>query len=306
MRRVACLIIVLASMLAAQRPATGGYPGAFTRFGSNARDVALAGALVADVNGGFLAFANPASVVRVQRRELGLSYLALPLGRSIQSLGIALKLPPGAAVAVSYLRAADESIQGRNSIGEKTGLLSYAEQAVGLTFSNRLTERISFGLMAKLLLNSLAGETSQGFAIDVGLLYWRPTGLSLGFRAENITGAYAWRVLVADGSREYSERLPRLLSAGLRVSARHFTFFAQADALFPEQGGVVNTFRGGLEDQVTEQAVVRIGLNHLTPTGGVGLLFSLREPLDSRVDYTLSLGKAGEGWGHLFSWLFRI
>ncbi|MCH8327368.1 MAG: hypothetical protein IID15_02430 [Candidatus Marinimicrobia bacterium] len=54
----------------------------------------LGSALAADINSGFLAITNPASVVYHRRREFGLSYLYLPLDRSVQTLNFAIALPP--------------------------------------------------------------------------------------------------------------------------------------------------------------------------------------------------------------------
>jgi hypothetical protein len=304
MRRILILLLVLAGSAFSQRPATGGYPGAFARLGSNARDVALGGALVADVNTGFLALTNPASLVYHQRREAGLSYLALPLGRSVQSVGLAFALPPTAAAGITYLRAGDDDIQARNSIGERLGTVSYSEQQIGLSFSNRLSAHISMGLTAKYLVQTLVDEVSRGFGIDLGLMYRRPSGLSAALRVENVTGAYNWKIDDAENSRDYVERLPVIFSLATRVPVRHYTIFAQADAIMPEQGGVVNIFRAAIEDHIGDRLFVRAGLNHLTPTAGVGLLFSIWDPLDSHLDYSLSLGRAGEGLGHLFSWVF--
>ena len=84
MRPVPALLIMVTGLWAGG-PATGGYPGAFARVGYDARSMALACALLADINSGFLALTNPASTVHVQKRELGLSYLSLPLDRHLQS-----------------------------------------------------------------------------------------------------------------------------------------------------------------------------------------------------------------------------
>ena len=306
MSRTFLILAVLAAVASGQRPRTGGYPGAFMRIGVNARDLALGGALAADVNAGFLAVTNPASVVHHGGREFGMAYLYLPLDRSIQSMNIAIALPPTAAASFTYIRAGDNNIMGRNSIGEETENVPYSEQALGLTFSNRLTGNISFGLTAKVLLQTLDVVKSRGFAIDFGILYRRPSGLSAAIKLENATGAYAWRVEEAQENREYSENLPRILAGAIRVPWWRYVFYAQVDGFFPEQGGTVNIYRFGIENKIGDQLLLRGGLNHLTPTVGLGLLFSLREDKDSSVDYSLSLGRSGEGLGHIFSWVFSI
>ncbi|MCH8327369.1 MAG: hypothetical protein IID15_02435 [Candidatus Marinimicrobia bacterium] len=157
-----------------------------------------------------------------------------------------------------------------------------------------------------MLLQTLDVFSSQGFGIDVGLLYRRPSGLSAAIRVENLTGAYAWRIEGAQENREYSERLPRLLSGAVRIPWWHYIFYAQVDGFFPEQGGVVNIFKLGVENKIGDKVFIRGGMNHLTPTAGAGLVFSLREEHDSSIDYSLSLGRSGEGLGHNFSWVFAL
>jgi len=61
-----------------------------------------------------------------------------------------------------------------------------------------------------------------------------------------------------------------------------------------------------VEDLLRERYFLRLGLENITPTLGVGLRYSIRLPYDGRVDYSLSLGKTGEGVGHLFTWIFSI
>lgn len=292
----------------------GGYAGASLRLGTNARSVALGGALVADLNRGYSALANPASATYVNRAEVGLSYIALPLNRSLQSVSTTFFLPPTAAVGLSYLRAGDDQIQGRNSIGQPTGDLSYAEQFAILTFANQLTPTISVGMNAKLLLIALADEDSRGFAIDVGVLYRRSSGLSLAVRAENVTGSYSWRVAAESGEQAYVDHLPLILSGGTSLPWREFTFFAQLDLLYPrlaQDKGIaladpILIIRAAMETLVEERLFVRGGWDGSAPTLGVGLQYAIRKPADSRVDYSLLLGRGREGFGHLFTWVFGL
>ncbi len=292
----------------------GGYAGAPLRLGTNARSVALAGALVADLNPGYPAFTNPAGATYVTRGEVGLSYIALPLDRSLQTVSTAFFLPPTAAVGLSYLRAGDDQIQGRNSIGQRTGDLVYTEQFALLTFANQLTPTISVGLNAKLLLIALADEDSKGFAIDVGFLYRRASGLSLAARIENLTGSYSWRVAAESGEKTYDDYLPLILSGGTRLPWRQFYFFTQLDLVYPrisqDQGialaDPILLFRAAVETLVEERLFVRGGWDGSAPSLGVGLQYAVRKRADSRVDYSLLLGRGREGFGHLFTWVFSL
>lgn len=313
MRRILVILIAL-TLLRAEGPAIGGYAGAFAQLGADARSAALAGALVADINSGYLAFTNPASLVYVQDREVGLSLMTLPLDRSLQSLSVSTAVPPSAAVSVTYIRAGDDNIQGRNSIGERTEVLAYNDNLIMLSFANRFSNTLSMGLNAKLLYLNLGEESSRGFAIDLGFLYRHPAGLALALKLQNVTGAYSWKVTASPGERLYVDYLPLIVSSGFRLPWRHFTFLGQADLVVPKvkEGDSVYykqpvpVFRGAVEDLLRDRYFIRLGVENTTLTLGAGLKYSVRKPFDSRVDYSVSLGKTTEGMGHFFSWIFSL
>ena len=64
----------------------GGYAGSGFRYGSNAREFSLAGAIVADQTPGFYAFSNPALLQFARFSQIGLSLQSMSLDRSIQTL----------------------------------------------------------------------------------------------------------------------------------------------------------------------------------------------------------------------------
>ncbi|MFC1483532.1 hypothetical protein ACFL5M_03020 [Candidatus Neomarinimicrobiota bacterium] len=313
MKRSLCILIAI-TLLRAEGPAIGGYAGAFSQIGTDARSVALAGALVADINSGYLALTNPASLVYVQRREVGLSLMTLPLERSLQSLSFATSLPPTAAVSLSYIRAGDDNIQGRNSIGEPTEVLTYSDNLVMLSFANQYSQNLSMGLNAKLLFINLGDESSRGFALDLGFLYRHATGLALALKLQNVTGAYSWKVATSPGERLYVDYLPFIVNSGIRLPWRHYTFLGQADLVIPkvkesekaQYKQPVPIFRGAVEDLLRDRYFIRLGIENTTFTLGAGLRYSVRQPFDSRIDYSLSLGKTTEGMGHFFSWIFSL
>ena len=92
----------------------GGYAGSGFRYGSNAREFSLAGALIADKTPGFYAFSNPALLQFSKSNHIGLSINSMSLDRSVQSFSFARRLPPTAGVGVAILRAGTDNIQGRN------------------------------------------------------------------------------------------------------------------------------------------------------------------------------------------------
>ena len=83
----------------------GGYAGSGLRYGSNAREFSLAGALIADKTPGFYAFSNPALLQFARNNHIGISFQTMSLDRSIHSFSYARRLPPNAGVGLAILRS---------------------------------------------------------------------------------------------------------------------------------------------------------------------------------------------------------
>ena len=81
----------------------GGYAGSGFRYGSNAREFSLAGALIADKTPGFQAFSNPALLQFTRSNQVGVSFQHMSLDRSIQSFSFARRLPPNAGIGLALL-----------------------------------------------------------------------------------------------------------------------------------------------------------------------------------------------------------
>ena len=119
----------------------GGYAGSGFRYGSNAREFSLGGALVADKTPGFYAFSNPALLQFARSSQFGLSYQAMSLDRSIQSFNFVKDLPPSAGLGLAIIRASTDNILGRDAMNKITETFSVQEMQgiiyFGVTFSHR-------------------------------------------------------------------------------------------------------------------------------------------------------------------------
>ena len=88
----------------------GGYAGSGFRYGSNAREFSLAGAVVADKTPGFYAFSNPALFHFSRDNHVGFSYQAMSLDRSIMSFSFSRRLPPSGGLGLAYFRSGTDNI----------------------------------------------------------------------------------------------------------------------------------------------------------------------------------------------------
>ena len=88
----------------------GGYAGSGFRFGNNAREISLAGALACEYNSGFNAFSNPAFLYKVKEVEFGSSMFMMSLDRSVQVISISRSLSKRAGTSLSYFRSGTSNI----------------------------------------------------------------------------------------------------------------------------------------------------------------------------------------------------
>jgi len=80
------LIIIITSLSFAADYA--GYSGAFLRMGTSARSLAMGSGFTAEIDQGFSAYHNPASVAFLNKRQLAFSHHALNLDRRLMMSSI--------------------------------------------------------------------------------------------------------------------------------------------------------------------------------------------------------------------------
>ena len=120
----------------------GGYAGSGFRYGSNAREFSLGGALVADKTPGFYAFSNPALLQFTRSNQVGVSFQNMSLDRSIKSFSFAKRLPPNAGVGLAILRSGTDGIMGRDVNNNETESFSASESEGIISFGVGLGSKI--------------------------------------------------------------------------------------------------------------------------------------------------------------------
>ena len=122
----------------------GGYAGSGFRYGTNAREFSLAGALVADKTPGFYAFSNPALLQFARSSQIGFSLQSMSLDRYIQTFSYVKNLPPKAGVGLAILRSGTDNIQGRNTMNQETEMFSASEIKGIISFGVALGSKLGF------------------------------------------------------------------------------------------------------------------------------------------------------------------
>ena len=294
-----------------------GLSGSFLRVGITARSIAMGGAFTAEKDHGFSTFYNPAWAAFLVDRQVGLSYSSMSLDRRLSGLSFATPLPPTAGLGIAWVSAGVTDIQGRSSAGEKTTVMQTSEDALMVSFAQRILPWFSFGVNIKILQNQLPINESykgSGIGFDVGLLFKSGKSTTFGLMIQDINSMYNWDSgdLYAQG-RIYSEYFPTIYRFGTKFNYKNIRVVADAGFITNYRIGkelsediFINLMpRVGVEYTYQDLYFFRGGLGNGRIAFGWGLEYDLIKNHDSRIDYTFSMDWASQ-LAHTLSYAFNF
>lgn len=200
-------VFLLLCSAAAQ--AQNGTAGSFTRLGFGARGQGMGNAMTTVNTGTVSTYYNPALSAFQEGHVLHGSYSFLALDRVLNQVSYTQMLriynkeaqiyaeEPGvqsiSGVSISWINAGDGAIQGYDSDGFQTEMLSVFENQFAVNFGTRFSDRLAVGFNAKFYYSGLyEGVTSSGFGLDVGVLYTLSSSIRIGFVAQELLTKYKW------------------------------------------------------------------------------------------------------------------
>ncbi len=237
------LFILLAGWSILEASDLGGYTGTSNRM---VMDPLSAG------TGGITLFANtsdnaytqnPAARAWTEGRNLNAGLVNLPLDRYIYSLNVGLPLPPTAHLSMGLVSAGTRGIEARDSRGYYAGDLSDSETTYFLSFSNRFSDRLAFGLSFKLLSKQFSSDEGwldlkgSGFGAGLGVVYKATSTGTLAIAVKDWNSAYKWKTQeVFERGGSYQDVLPMSLATGwlqdmgmLQLAVEHDHYFIKSD-----------------------------------------------------------------------------
>ena len=186
------LIIIITSLSFAADYA--GYSGSFLRMGTSARSLAMGSGFTAEIDQGFSAYHNPASIAFLNKRQLAFSHHALNLDRRLMMSSISTGLPPTAGLGVAWVSSGVDNIQGRSTSGYETKILSTSEDAIFISFAQRITPWLALGINVKILSHQLPMNESQlagkGTGFDIGFIVLPEEKLRFAFMIQDLNTNY--------------------------------------------------------------------------------------------------------------------
>ena len=109
---------------------------------------------------------------------------------------ISTGLPPTAGMGVAWVSSGVDNIQGRSTAGSKTQVLSTSEDALLISFAQRITPWLALGINVKVLNHQLPMNESQlagkGTGFDVGFMVLPDEKLHFAFVIQDLKTNYQW------------------------------------------------------------------------------------------------------------------
>ena len=268
------IILVLLSYAGAQD--WGGQSGGFLRMGITARSIAMGGGFTAELDQSFSTFHNPAWAAFLINRQLGSSYTNLTMDRRLAATSFATSLPPTAGVGVAWVFAGVNNIQGRYSTGMKSSKMQTGENALMITFAQRIVPWISIGANFKLLRYDLPiTESDQisgsGIGFDIGLLIKAGTYSTFGIMVQDLSSNYQWNTneIYTQGG-PYKDEFPTIYRIGSRFNNKGLIIIGDVGVITDH-----NTYTGflprlGVEYGFLDQYYFRGGYGNGRMAFGIG------------------------------------
>jgi hypothetical protein len=268
----------------------------------------------AEIDQGFTSYHNPAGVAFLNKRQLGFSYHALNLDRRLMMSSISTGLPPTAGMGVAWVSSGVDNIQGRSTAGSKTQVLSTSEDALFISFAQRITPWLALGINVKVLNHQLPMNESQlagkGTGFDVGFMVFPEENLHFAFVIQDLNTNYQWNtgdVFEGEG-RVYKESFPAMYRLGTTFTFQRIYFTGDIGVVAHQDDILGATIRFGGEYRMEENYFIRAGFGNNRFSLGAGLNFTFLKLNDAFFDYAVVVEphSVSQGMIHVFTYAFNF
>jgi len=306
------LIIIITSLSFAADYA--GYSGTFLRMGTSARSLAMGSGFTAEIDQGFSAYHNPASIAFLNKRQLAFSHHGLNLDRRLMMSSISTGIPPTAGLGVAWVSSGVDNIQGRSTSGYKTQILSTSEDAIFISFAQRVTPWLALGINVKILNHQLPMNESQlagkGTGFDIGFMVLPEEKLRFAFMIQDLNTNYQWntgQVFEGEG-RIYKESFPTMYRLGTTFTFQRIYFVGDIGVVANQDDILGMTMRFGGEYHISENYFIRGGVGNSRFSLGAGLNFTFLKLNDAFFDYAVVVEphSVSQGMIHVFTYAFNF
>lgn len=276
--------ILVTSVFSVTWSLSGGQPGAFLSYGTNARSIGLGRAFIAIADDASSVLINPAGMTQIKNMEVSLFQTGLYDGYGLMGLNFILPQINN-SLGFSFVQLASQPMDLRDRWNESLGSFTDSQIAVGVSYAQPiLLPELSIGFSGKYVNRTLHTHTDSRIIGDASILFRPFSFLSVGAVIHNLVD-----VQLDNESKDKFTPLPRI---GAAYKDKYLTI------AFDMENDLENWFLGA-EYTINEFIALRGGLNYESTNFGFSLSYSA-----IRFDYALSNDELG--MNHRFSFNLGI
>lgn len=174
MKKILTLVVVCASIAAAQNPNLGTSAAKFLQIPQGARAAGMGGAFIAVTDDASSVFWNPAGSSKIDGSMAHFSAVNLYSQFDLSAVAVSHAIPDVGTLSASFISLSmDKTEITTEEQPNGTGRYYDAQDvALGISFARKLSTEFSVGITAKYIQQRIWNETAEGIAFDVGTQYW--------------------------------------------------------------------------------------------------------------------------------------
>lgn len=300
-----------------------------------ARSIATSGAFVASVMGTESIYYNPAGLSRSHSSEAMFSYMNYIADINVSYVGVSGYLGELGSVGF-FMKTFDIGDIEQTTIDNPDGtgiFYSPSFYTMGITYSKEITDRVSVGINAKIISESIMNTSTSGFAIDFGVQYAFTKDFHIGVVVNNIGGNMSYDGQDLQVNTAVPDSYPNSDLGAYNVVTEEFqipsyyelslAYKFNLDAanglavggVFRQNNNLEDEMRLGLEYGYSRMFYLRGGYTFLmenasesiyTYTLGAGLNFNLMDGLTAKFDYAFRPVNEFPTDNHVFTLLLGV
>jgi len=302
-------LMVLLAFQATFASGLGGFTGTSNRFTSDPLSAGTGGITLFHQTSTNSYSQNPASQAFFGQRSFDAGLVQLSLDRFIYTVNAGVPLPPTASLSIGMIAAGTRNIQARDSRGYTSGDLSDTEMTYLVSFSNRFSEKLAFGLSLKILTKQFSSDDDwldlkgSGFGAGVGFVFKPKTGSSLALSLKDWNSSYKWKTQdIFERGSSYKDEFPMSLAWGYLQEIGTFTLGVEHDTYFIGE----NIFRATVMWHGIQALQLNAGVSFeddiVYPGVSARYELSWKEGPPMHIDLGIKTGTEGEGLRNYLGW----
>ncbi|NUM71099.1 MAG: type IX secretion system protein PorQ [Ignavibacteriaceae bacterium] len=253
--RISALLIILSVTIYSQNTYE------FLRIDPSPRSAALGGSFTSGSDGSDVLFHNPAGMYSLQNTPVSFNFMKYLLDINFVSLSGSKEIPGVGRMGAAVKYVNYGTFTGADEFGNKLEDYGAGELAAIIGYSNRIDENFYYGAGVKFIYSSLAGYSSTGVGLDLGVQYNIPSELiTIGVSLTNLGTQISSYVntkeeLPLDLSVGFSKRLAHI---PLKIYLDFHKLNQKAEAISDR----LNSFSVGGEFRLSEAFTLRLGYDN--------------------------------------------